>query len=390
MSRAADASLVVGACVVFLALAAVSGRTSINRGVGPEGPMYQALAVDHDLQAAPGVKKLTPAFPLATAIVYTVTGNVAASFLIVNVIAFVVLVVAARWILDLASAPPGVKAAVVATLCVLGLPSRTGAFDPGQPYLLGVALLSLAVAASESSSGAVTGVLQIGATLASPVGIAAPLYGIWRHWRLRRASATAVVYLPSLVIWIATQYWARGGAAGLLDLMRFSRVRADAAFWSESAFILYGLYFLITSLGGLTILLSSNPRGIRDAISERPELLALVVPVIPFIVTGGLEVPRVMPFLLPFWFLLVAAWGREHAARLMVPLALAMVLTLLTQHPWSRLTDTNYFVDWFPYSVAARRVGVSDPRFDATWRVRMFVAAGGLAASVAWRRSLTR
>jgi len=35
-------------------------------------------------------------------------------------------------------------------------------------------------------------------------------------------------------------------------------------------------------------------------------------------------------------------------------------------------------------------VDVSDPRFDATWRVRMFVAAGGLAASVAWRRSLAR
>ena len=188
--------------------------------------------------------------------------------------------------------------------------------------------------------------------------------------------------------WAAVQYWARGGAAGLMDLMRLSRVRADAVFWTEAAFILYGLYFVVTALGGLTLLLWSHPRGITDAISTRPELLALLVPVVPFIATGGLEVPRIIPFLLPFWFFVVAAWSREHTARLTVPLALAIVLTLLTQHPWTKLTDTGYFVDWFPYSVTAGRVAVNDASFDATWRVRIFIAAGGLAACIAWRRSL--
>jgi hypothetical protein len=279
------------------------------------------------------------------------------------------------------------KVATAATLSLLGLPSLTSAFDPGQPYLLGVAMLSLAVAASEWSSGVVTGILHAGATLASPVGIAAPLYGIWKHWRARRAPAMAVVYLPALLVWVAVQYWARGGAAGLADLVRWSRVRADASFWSELAFILYGLYFLVTVLGGLTLLLWSDPRRITDAVSARPELLALLVPVLPFIATAGLEVPRTIPFLLPFWLFIAGAWGRDHAARLTMPLLLAVVLTLLTQHPWTRLTDTRYFVDWFPYSVAAGRVDVSDPRFDAIWRIRMFIAAGGLAGCVAWRRS---
>jgi hypothetical protein len=389
MSRTAlNASLVIGACLVYLGFATMSGRTSINGGLGPDGPIYAAMAVDHNLQAASAVRKLEPAFPLATGVAYSVVGNVLLSFLIVNVIGFAVLVFAACWTLDLISAPVTFKITAVATLCVLGLPSLTSAFDPGQPYLLGVALLSLAVAASEWSSGVLTGILQIGATLASPAGIAAPLYGIWKHQRVRRSPALVVVYLPALLAWVGVQYWARGGAAGLMDLTRLSRVRADAVFWTESAFILYGLYFLVTGLGGLTLFLWSHPRGITDAISTRPELLALVVPVVPFIATGGLEVPRIIPFLLPFWFFVVGAWSREHAARLTVPLALAIALTLLTQHPWTKLTDTRYFVDWFPYSVAAGRVAVNDAGFDATWRVRIFIAAGGLAACIAWRRSL--
>ena len=390
MTRTAvNAALVIAACLVYLALAAMSGRTSINDGLGPDGPIYAAMVVDHNLQAASAVKKLAPAFPLATAIAYAIVGNIESSFLIVNIVAFLVLVFAACWTFDLMSAPVSLKIAAVATLCMLGLPSLTSAFDPGQPYLLGVALVSLAVAASEWSSGIVTGILHIGATLASPVGIAGPLYGICKHWRARRVPTMVVVYAPALLVWIAVQYWARGGAAGLVDLMRVSRVRADAVFWSEAAFILYGLYFLVTILGGLTILVWSHPCGIKDAISTRPELIALLVSVVPFIVTGGLEVPRIIPFLLPFWFFVVCAWGRDHAARLTVPLVLAVVLTLLTQHPWTKLTDTRYFVDWFPYSVAAGRVNVSDAGFDATWRVRMFIAAGGLAACIAWRRSRT-
>jgi hypothetical protein len=172
--------------------------------------------------------------------------------------------------------------------------------------------------------------------------------------------------------------------------MRISRVRSDAAFWAESVFILYAIYFLVTSLGGLTLLLWSSPRRLRDALTSRPELLALVIPVIPFLATGGLDVPRIITFLLPFWFFLIAAWGRDNSARLMVPLALAIVLTLVTQHPWTRITDTSYFVDWFPYSVAAGRVNVTDAGFDPTWRIRILIAAAGVAAFVAWRRALAR
>jgi hypothetical protein len=388
MSKAGlNTTLVLAACLVYVALAVFAGRTSINNGLGPDGPTFVAMAVNHDRGAGSAVDKLTPAFPLAVAFVYAITGNVVLSFVLVNLISLAALVWAMCWILDLHSAPSNVKVYATSTLLLLGMPIRVTAFVPGQSMLLGVAALALAVAAAEWSAGTVTAVAQVGAVLASPIGIVAPVYGIWRNWPRTRTATLLTLFLPALIVWLLIQYWARGGTGGLVDLMRFSRVRADAAFWTESVFIIFGLYFLVTTLGGLTLLLLAQPRWIRDVVSRQPELLALVLPVLLFVATAGLEVPRATVFLLPFWFVILGLWARDHAPSITVPLALATVITVLTQHPWVKLTDTSYFVDWFPYSVYAARVNVSDAGFDALWRLRMFFAAGGLAACAAWRRS---
>ena len=382
--------LILAACLVYVLVTLVGGRTSINGGLGPDGSVYEAMAVNHDLQSGSAVDKLAPAFPLAAAIVYSVTRNVILSFLVVNIVAFGVLVWATCWILDMQAAPLSGKVAVTITLVLLGIPTRISAFAPGQPHLLGIAALSLAVAAARCGSGVFTSMVQIAAVMASPIGIAAPLYGLWRNWRREPVSRVFATFAPALVVWVLVQYWARGGASGLVDLMRFSRVRADAASWSESLFILFGLYFLVTSLGGFTILMASSPREVRQAVAVQPEVLALGLPVLLFIATAGLDVPRTVAFLLPFWVVLIGIWTRDQRRSLVVPLVLATALTVLTQHPWVGLSDTNYFVDWLPYSVYAGRVNVADTGFDATWRLRMFVAAGGLAACAAWRRSIRR
>jgi hypothetical protein len=386
--RTTNTILAIGASVLYVLLALVGGRTSINGGLGPDGTAYEAMAVNHDLRAGSAVDKLTPAFPLAAAIAYSLTGNVVLSFLVVNIFAFGLLVWATCWILDLHAAPVSVKLATIITLVLLGIPTRTSAFAPGHPHLLGVAAFSLAVAAAIWCTCTPTSILQVGAVLASPIGIAAPLYGLWRNWRGQRIARLAAVFAPALVVWLLVQYWARGGPSGFLDLMRFSRVRADVAFWGESLFVLVGVYFLVTSLGGFTLLMTSSPRDVRRAVASQPEVLALVLPVLLFIATAGLDVPRTMEFLLPFWFVLIGIQGRDYSRSSVVPLVIATALTVLTQHPWTRLNDTNYFVDWFPYSVYAGRVNIDDPGFDPTWRLRVLIAAGGLIACAAWRRSI--
>src|SRR6185503_1512783 len=166
LMRSTTTLLVVVACVFYVLLALFGGRSSLNGGLGPDGAVYQAMAVNHDLQAGSAVDKLAPAFPLAAAIAYSVTGNVELSFLLVNIIAFGLLVWATCWLLDLHAAPVGVKVTTLITLVLLGIPTRTSAFAPGQPHLFGVAALSLAVAAATWCSCAPTSILQVGAVVA--------------------------------------------------------------------------------------------------------------------------------------------------------------------------------------------------------------------------------
>lgn len=131
MSRpAVNALIVLGACVVYIVLGSISGRTSINGGLGQDGPIYAAMVTNHDLRSASAINKVTPAFPLAAAVAYAATGNVIRSFEQVNIIAFAVLVLAVCLILDAQSAPTALKACAALTVTLLGLPSLTTAFDP--------------------------------------------------------------------------------------------------------------------------------------------------------------------------------------------------------------------------------------------------------------------
>src|SRR4029453_19531953 len=90
--RLTNTGLILAACVVYVVLTFIGGRTSINGGLGPDGSVYEAMAVNHDLQSGSAVDKLAPAFPLAAAIVYSVTRNVILGFFIFNMVAFGVLV----------------------------------------------------------------------------------------------------------------------------------------------------------------------------------------------------------------------------------------------------------------------------------------------------------
>ena len=399
--RLTNVLLVMAVALLYVALGAYSGRTPVNGGLGPEGPIYAAMITAHDVGGGTVGNRVWPAFPLAAALAYAVTGSVETSFAIVGFVAVLVLAYAACRILDAAGTPPAVKVCAVLTLGVLGLPTAITAFTPAQPYLLGVAMTTLAVAVIESPSTRVArsgqggrwllmAATQVGATLASPVGIMAPLYGLARNWQAReRRGVLVAAMLPGLLIWLLVQVWARGGPAGLLDLLRFSRVRADAVLWTEFAFILFGAYFLLTTLGGLTVLLWSRPRWIQDTLRDRPALWALLVPPLVFIGTAGLEVPPMTAFLIPFWLIVIASWARLQTAPLLVPSLLAGVMTILTQHPWRKVTDVSYFADWFPYSVHAARVSavtMNDAMLIDIWRVRIFIAAAGLVASVAWWR----
>lgn len=391
MNRIATNALIACACaVLFAALTWMSGLTTLNNGLGTDGPVLEAMAIHHDRGAGSAIDKLTPAFPATVAIAYAITGQVLASFIVANVLSILMLATGACLLLDTSRAPPLLKACVAATL-VIGMPARAVAFMPAQPALFAVALTTLAVYACERWPLALAAILHVGAAIASPAGIIAPVYGIGRSLRVcgtPRERWTWIASVPALVAWLAVQTLARGGPSGLADLVRVTRVRADAAFLFDSVFLLFVAYGIITAVGGFTILVWSNPRWIRLRLSEHPELWGLVLPAVPFIVTAGTDMPRMLPFLIPFWVLLIGLWGRDHARSLTTGVVIAMVMTLVVDAPWSRITDARYFVDWFPFAVYAQRVAsaVNDVEFAAIWKVRMLAVAAAVAVGIAWDR----
>ncbi len=383
--------LVIAAGAIYISLGLYSGRTAINNGLGADGQVYAAMVTSHQVQGGTVNNRVWPAFPLTAAVVYAATGQIVTSFAVINIIGLLILALAACMILDAHAAPTPIKACAILTLGIIGLPTVITAYGPAQPYLFGLALVTLGIAACEVGGALLIVVATVAATLGAPVGLIAPLYGIARSWRMpQRRVATMLMFAPALLAWLAVQVWARGGPAGFLELFQLSRQHADAVLWTEFSFILFGVYFLLTTMGGLTMLMCSRPAYVGDTLRERPELWALVAPVLLFIVTAGLETPTMIPFLIPFWLITIGMWARTQSAGSVVVASIgAAVLTLLTQHPWTRVTDVSYFVDWFPYSVHAARVKtltMTDAMLADVWRVRVWIVIGGLIVLVGWQR----
>jgi hypothetical protein len=331
---------------------------------------------------------MVPALLLFAAVPYAVIGDVVLSFRIANFVALALLVLAGCLILDEVSAPTVVKACAAFTLAVMALPAAV--FDPIQPYLVAVALTALAVALAGIDDGppeALVAIAHVGATLAAPAGIIAPLYGLARRWRIgRRDLASLFAFVPALLIWLAIQFWARGGLLGLADLVRPGRVAGDTVMWGEGAFAMLGLYFVVTCFGGFSVLLVASQGTVRRAISERPELLALALPVCLFVATAGLDVPRTVQFFLPFWLIVLGVWVQGRRSALTVPLILSMALTLYTARPGFRLDDMSYYANYFPYTVHAGRARVTYPELWSLWTIRLLVVATAIVALSVWQR----
>src|SRR2546425_4545936 len=92
--------LVLAAGLVYVTLELHSGHTSLNGGLGSDGPVYAAMVTDHDVQGGTVSNRIWPAFPLAAALPYAVTGRIVSSFALVDLVACLLLVLAACLILD--------------------------------------------------------------------------------------------------------------------------------------------------------------------------------------------------------------------------------------------------------------------------------------------------
>jgi hypothetical protein len=82
-------------------------------------------------------------------------------------------------------------------------------------------------------------------------------------------------------------------------------------------------------------------------------------------------------FLLPVVAILFAAYVRDVRPGPVI-LTAALLLTLVTQQPFTQMDMPHYFRDWFPGYVY--RTADATPVFWSTWWVRIAVSCGGAIA----------
>jgi hypothetical protein len=137
------------------------------------------------------------------------------------------------------------------------------------------------------------------------------------------------------------------------------------------------LYFLVTILGGVTILLTLRPAWCIRRVAETPEIFTFGALIVGAAAVGNADIWRYLVFLLPIVAILFAAYVRDFHPGPVI-LTAALLLTLVTQQPFTEMDMTHYFRDWFPAYVY--RTDDATPVFWATWWVRIAVTCGGAIA----------
>ena len=99
---------------------------------------------------------------------------------------------------------------------------------------------------------------------------------------------------------------------------------ANLALWRDPPFVVFFVYFLITILGGITILLLLKPVWCVRRMIETPELFTFAALIVGAAVVGNADIWRYLVFLLPVIAILFAAYARDfHPGPVILTAALA-------------------------------------------------------------------
>ncbi len=165
---------------------------------------------------------------------------------------------------------------------------------------------------------------------------------------------------------------------------------ANLALWRDPTFVSFFLYFALTLLGGVTLLLALRPVSLARTFIGTPELAMYAAIIVAAAVVGNADIWRYLVFLLPVLAVLFASYVREHKPGPWL-LGGALVLTLMTQVPFVPMDMTRYFQEWFPGYIYT--TGDATDAFWSGWRLRAVLTAAGVVLLVLlqwmerrWRR----
>ncbi len=360
--------------VIFAALNARSGRMEANDGLGWDGRQYAHMVTGRVLDgtAATQTRLL---LPLLTRIPYYAGFDVISAFQVMNVLYAAALYFFLCLLLDLYDVAPVYKAYFVGTVALCIATAKMFAFYPTVIDLGALAALSGATYVVLTRDGWAAGAAALLAVFARELGIALAFFGLHRELRQGRGVTRALLtYAPALIAMFLIRQWASATNLGDRDraLLATRDFIANLALWQDPGFVVFFFYFLLTLIGGVTLLLAVKPGWCARRLRATPELATFAAVILAATAVGNTDIWRYLAFLLPVITILYAGYVRDHQPGAVV-LSAALLFTLATQQPFSQMDMTRYFRDWFPAYVA--RTDDVTPTFWSTWRLRMMLTA---------------
>ena len=375
--------------LLFAAVNATSGRLTANDGLGWDGRQY-AHMVTGRLVDGNVPTQTRPLLPLLTRVPHRMGLGVITAFQVMNVLSACALYFLTCLLLDRYGVGAAEKSFFVACLALSIATGRMFGFYPVQIDLGVLAVLIGATYLVVTRGGWVAGAAVVLAVTAREFAAALAFLFIVRSIRQRRHVVPAVVSgAMAMATLFAIRWWASATNVGdpIAPLQTRDTMLENLELWRDPAFVAFFVYFTVTLIGGVTCLLAGRALWCMLTLLRRPELGVYAALIVAAAAAGNADIWRYLVFLLPVITILFAKFVREfrpHPALL----AGALVLTVVTQEPFGRMTLDTYFQDWFPFY----RVRDSDIDLTAFWTVwsRRFLLTGAgfvalTAAQWLWR-----
>ena len=362
--------------LLFAVLNTGSGRIEANDGLGWDGRQY-AHMVTARIYDGTVATQTRPLLPIITRLPYYAGLEVVPSFEVMNFVYAAALYFSLALILDLYDTSSVQKAYFVVTVALSIATSKIFAFYPTLIDLGALAMLSTATYVVLTRPGWAAGLAALIAVTTREFSVALAFFGFHRELRQGRGFVRALLtYTPAILTLFLIRQWASATNLGDRDraLLTASDFIANLHLWSERPFVIFFVYFLITLLGGVTLLLFLKPSWSIRQMAETPEIFTFAILIAGAAAVGNADIWRYLVFLLPIVAMLFGAYARDFQPGAIV-LTAALLMTLVTQEPFMRLDMTHYFRDWFPGYVY--RTEDATAVFWSTWRLRIAATCGG-------------
>jgi len=371
--------MALAAMIIFGALHVQVGRIPVMNGLGWDGTEYALMLRGGWDRGGPNTA-LRPMVIWLAQPVYRQIWNVVQAFDITNYIYVGLLAFLLSRLMERYGA--SILTCAVAIVCIsLSSPFQLAAYYPVTIDLGGHALMTLALWHIIAGPRWAAALVSVAAVLAREYAPAVVLFGVIRDLRTRQPIAKIVVtYLPAAIVYVLLRTAVTQSIGEGLSLRTFV---ASLDLWRDPMWAALYVYFSLTAIAGVSLVVAAQPQRWWRVIREEPEWLGLALPIAVVTAVVGFDIWRYLVALTPLAVVLLARCSRQWQPReRLVFLSAVVVMTLVTQMPFRGIDLQRFFGEWFPYYAWIDRLPteVSSARLWPGWG-RRFLAVT-LALSV--------